>query len=104
MMYVRFVDIHRYGAVEKPKDKFNLYTVSVPSQRSGKRPGQCFIASWDADSFKVKKQANTDTDILSALTVRYIVWKYCCVFSCLCLCCCLFPVKISGAHLCCNKV
>ncbi|KAK7099887.1 guanine nucleotide-exchange factor SEC12-like [Littorina saxatilis] len=59
----------RYGSIENKKDKFNLYTVSIPIKRSSSNPQPCFILMWDKDTFKVKRGTNAGTEVLSALAV-----------------------------------
>ncbi|XP_025109805.1 prolactin regulatory element-binding protein-like isoform X1 [Pomacea canaliculata] len=58
----------RYGLIEGKKDKFNLYTLSIPVKRSSK-PDLCYISLWDSNSIQMKKTANTGTEVLSALAV-----------------------------------
>ena len=60
----------RYGLIENKKDKFNLYTVSIPVKRSSSAPSPCYIMLWDKENFKVKKRTSAGTEVLSALSVR----------------------------------
>jgi hypothetical protein len=60
----------RYGLIEGKKDKYNLYTVSIPIKRSASKPSPCYITMWDKDSFTAVKQRNAGTEVLSALAVR----------------------------------
>ena len=60
----------RYGLIENKKDKFNLYTVSIPVKRSSSTPSPCYIMLWDKENFKVKKRTSAGTEVLSALSVR----------------------------------
>ncbi|XP_029649749.1 prolactin regulatory element-binding protein [Octopus sinensis] len=56
-----------FGCVEGNKNKYNLYTLNIPSRRAIK-PIPCYIAKWDGTEFsaKIKK---TGTEVLSALSV-----------------------------------
>ncbi|KAL5017543.1 hypothetical protein ScPMuIL_007132 [Solemya velum] len=58
----------RYGLIENQKDKFNLYTISIPVTRSTK-PSPCYIALWDSNNFTPKKITSTGTEVLSSLAV-----------------------------------
>ncbi|XP_076462540.1 guanine nucleotide-exchange factor SEC12-like [Babylonia areolata] len=59
----------RYGLVENQKDKYNLYTVSIPITRSSSNPPPCYLIMWDRDTFKIKKGVSAGTEVLSALAV-----------------------------------
>ncbi|KAK3089037.1 hypothetical protein FSP39_000316 [Pinctada imbricata] len=58
----------RYGLIEGNKDKFNLYTISIPLKRTQK-PQPCYLTSWDSSSFQSKGNQTTGTEVLSSLAV-----------------------------------
>lgn len=60
----------RYGLIEGKKDKFNLYTISIPVKRSQK-PQPCYLTLWDSESFRSKGNQETGTEVLSSLALRY---------------------------------
>ncbi|GAB1610747.1 prolactin regulatory element-binding protein-like [Argonauta hians] len=57
----------KFGCVEGNKDKYNLYTLNIPSRRAVK-PIPCYIAKWDGTDFKAKVK-KTGSEVLSALSV-----------------------------------
>lgn len=67
---VRFCGLCRYGLIEGKKDKFNLYTISIPVKRSQK-PQPCYLTLWDSESFMSKGNQETGTEVLSSLALRY---------------------------------
>ncbi|XP_011433226.3 guanine nucleotide-exchange factor SEC12 [Magallana gigas] len=58
----------RYGLIEGKKDKFNLYTISIPVKRSQK-PQPCYLTLWDSESFRSKGNQETGTEVLSSLAL-----------------------------------
>lgn len=56
--------------IEGKKDKFNLYTISIPVKRSQK-PQPCYLTLWDSESFRSKGNQETGTEVLSSLALRY---------------------------------
>lgn len=62
--------LFRYGMVEGKKDKYNLYTISIPNKRSAQKPLPCYIMMWNSENFKPKRMVNAGTEVLSSLTVR----------------------------------
>ncbi|XP_022316787.2 guanine nucleotide-exchange factor SEC12-like isoform X1 [Crassostrea virginica] len=58
----------RYGLIEGKKDKFNLYTISIPVKRSQK-PQLCYLTMWDSESFHSKGNQETGTEVLSSLAL-----------------------------------
>ncbi|XP_033737895.1 prolactin regulatory element-binding protein-like isoform X1 [Pecten maximus] len=59
----------RYGLIEGNKDKFNLYTISIPNKRSAQKPLPCFITMWNSEKFAPKRMINAGTEVLSSLAV-----------------------------------
>ncbi|KAJ8306061.1 hypothetical protein KUTeg_016606 [Tegillarca granosa] len=59
----------RFGLIENKKDKYNLYTISIPVKRSSQKPAPCYITMWDSSKFTPKKMVNAGAEVLSSLAV-----------------------------------
>jgi hypothetical protein len=66
-----FLYYFRYGLIEGDKEKFNLYTISIPVKRS-QNPLPCYLAMWDSSKFTPKRMVSTGQEVLSALALRFV--------------------------------
>lgn len=57
----------RYGRIIDQKDKYRLYTTHIPAVMSSK--SQCYITSWETETYKIKKVVSTGYEIISSLAV-----------------------------------